>query len=261
MNTTIIRDKDNHTAFVILQREPVNALDLQTWQQLLQCLVSLEEDKSIESVIFMTGLKRDVFTAGNDLKELYEPTTSQARYEQFWQVQNEFLSRLYASRLFTVAAVRGACPAGGCVIALCCDYRILSTISTIGLNEVALGIPVPKYWGEVMGRIIGHGRAEKLLLSAKMCKAKEAVALGLVDEVIDKDNLKQRALEVVMQFNKLPRSGWYATKKTLKEKLAEEWNASSYDEAKKAWKLLAEPRTVDELGKVIYRLSNKQAKL
>jgi len=49
-------------------------------------------------------------------------------------------SRLYMSRLATIAAIRGACPAGGCMMSMCCDHRVMSNAGSIGLNEVQLGI-------------------------------------------------------------------------------------------------------------------------
>ena len=95
--------------------------------------------------------------AGNDIKELYAPKTTKQRYRQFWTVSNALLARLYSSPLVTVAAIRGACPAGGCCLALCCDVRLMSQeTGHIGLNEVALGIPVPLFWARLMTRIIGQ---------------------------------------------------------------------------------------------------------
>ena len=58
-----------------------------------------------------------------------------------------------------MAAIRGACPAGGCCLALTCDYRIQTQQGTIGLNETALGVPVPPFWAMLMTRIIGQVRA------------------------------------------------------------------------------------------------------
>lgn len=68
---------------------------------------------SVKGVIICSGLKRDLFTAGNDLKELYAPNTSMERYKLFWKTSNRFLARLLISPLVTVAAIRGQCPAGG----------------------------------------------------------------------------------------------------------------------------------------------------
>ena len=63
-------------AIVTLTKEPVNSLDLDAWQQLEQALDRLEQDPSVSGVIFASGLKRDVFSAGNDIMELYAPKVS-----------------------------------------------------------------------------------------------------------------------------------------------------------------------------------------
>jgi Delta3-Delta2-enoyl-CoA isomerase len=63
-------------ALVSLCREPVNTLDLTMWRELKDSLTQLEKDSSIRGVIYCSGLQRDVFTAGNDLMELYAPKTS-----------------------------------------------------------------------------------------------------------------------------------------------------------------------------------------
>ena len=75
------------------------------------------------------------------------------------------------------------CPAGGCVIALCCDYRVMTDSGRIGLNEVELGIPVPKFWALLMGRVVGTGVADKLCGAAQMCAPQRAKEVGMVDEV------------------------------------------------------------------------------
>jgi Delta3-Delta2-enoyl-CoA isomerase len=63
-------------ALVTMAREPVNTLDMGMWRQLLSALDDLEADGAVRGVIFSSGLSRDVFTAGNDIKELYAPMTS-----------------------------------------------------------------------------------------------------------------------------------------------------------------------------------------
>lgn len=115
-------------------------------------------EQAVRGVIFASGLKREVFTAGNDIKELYAPQTSKSRcgqqsarawcllgasfcahplcsfrghfvacrYREFWVTSNVFLARLYRSPLVTLAAIKGACPAGGCCLSLCCDVRIMT---------------------------------------------------------------------------------------------------------------------------------------
>ena len=67
-------------AIVTLNREPVNTMNLSMWEQLSQTLDKLEADSKMRGVIFQSGLQRDVFTAGNDIMELYAPNTSKERY-------------------------------------------------------------------------------------------------------------------------------------------------------------------------------------
>lgn len=67
-------------AVVVLCREPVNTMNLAFWQQLTATLGQLEADPAVRGIIFCSGLKRDVFTAGNDISELYAPLTTKERY-------------------------------------------------------------------------------------------------------------------------------------------------------------------------------------
>lgn len=84
------------------------------------------------------------------------------------------MAQLYSSPLVTVAAIRGACPAGGCGIAMCCDWRVMTQQGHIGLNEVALGIRVPFMWCQLMGRIVGQATADRLTQFATLLPPAEA---------------------------------------------------------------------------------------
>lgn len=97
------------------------------------------------------------------------------RYREFWVESNKFLARLYRSPLVTVAAIRGACPAGGCCMSLCCDLRIMADgPGHIGLNEVAIGISVPLFWARLMARVVGQATAERLCQFAALVGPQEA---------------------------------------------------------------------------------------
>ena len=246
-------------AILTLTKEPVNSLNLEAWQQLESALDSLEADPSISGLIIESGVKRDVFSAGNDLLELYPPNTSEARYTDFWITSNRFLVKLYRSRLATIAAIRGASPAGGCIIAMCCDHRIMTQHGTIGLNEVALGIPVPKFWGMLMSRLIGVKASDKLLLTGRLVDAKEAKALGLVDELVaNKDELSSAAENMMLKLVLLPGSAVDATKKSLRGGFCNEWTEYYKIEPKGAWPFLQLPQTMAVLKGAIERLSGKK---
>ncbi|KXZ56911.1 hypothetical protein GPECTOR_1g821 [Gonium pectorale] len=244
-------------AVVTLAKEPVNSMDLAAWQLLDQTLTRLEADTSINAVIFASGLKRDVFSAGNDLLELYAPKTTAARYAEFWIAQNAFLVRLHRSRLVTVAAIRGACPAGGCAISLCSDFRFMTPSGSMGLNEVQLGIPVPKFWGLLMGRVIGSKAAEDMLLSGRMASAEEAKQLGLVDGVVSAEQLLPTALAAAERACKQPPAARAATKLLLREEFCQAWEAFYPSEPEFGWRFLSDERTIAVLKGAMARLSSK----
>jgi len=263
-----------------LGREPVNTMDSALWGELTRALAGLEAAHTAglargkpashpfypRAVVIESGLRRDVFTAGNDIGELYAPATSQAAYTAFWVLQNAFLARLLVSPLATVAAIRGACPAGGCALALCCDARLLleGPAAAIGLNEVALGIPVPKMWAALLARVVGQAPAERLCMGAVLVKAREAAAMGLVDGLVAGDAGALRAASVASARALVragPDAGRAATKLGSRAEFAVAWAAYAPGEAAGAWAMLASPGTIAALKRVMDRLGSKKSKL
>lgn len=235
------------------------------WQALHTALKSVESDSTMKGVIITSSLKRDIFTAGNDLKELYAPMTSAQQYHRFWEAQSRLLTDLYNSRLATLAAIRGACPAGGCAIALCCDMRIMTSApgGFIGLNEVALGIPVPKYWAGVMAQVIGQAAAERLLLTGTMVQPQRAKELGMVDELIaDKAALLPRAQELMAQVVKLPAGARAATKQRMHGDYSTAWfkYAMEWEAGPEGFAQITNPDTVAAVGGALQRLSGGKGK-
>ena len=113
-------------ALIWMHREPVNSADQKLWAGLAGALERAEADPNTRGLVIGSGIKKDVFMAGNDLTELYVPKTTRDRYAVFWMTLSRFLARLHASRLVTAVAARGYCPAGGTAVLLCCDVRVIS---------------------------------------------------------------------------------------------------------------------------------------
>ncbi len=252
-----LKVEKRESGYVVLSigREPVNSMNLDLWRQLSDQLDQLEKNSSVRGLIFRSGLQKDIFTAGNDIMELYAPKTSAERYQDFWVTQNSFFARLYRSRLVTVAAIRGACPAGGCALALCCDYRVMTDFGNIGLNEVALGIPVPAYWAQLMLRTVGQRIAEKLLPYGLLATADEALRYGLVDQLSPAAQLDKTAEDVMGQMLKAPDGARHATKSHLRKSFSDEWQDFAPKEAEQAWGMLNHPKTIASLEGVLARLS------
>ncbi|ORY05464.1 ClpP/crotonase [Basidiobolus meristosporus CBS 931.73] len=253
--------KTNGYAVVTIKREPVNSMNLDVWTQLLDVLEALEGNSQVRGVIFCSGLRRSVFTAGNDLNELYAPRTSLERYTAFTTMSNQFLARLYRTKLITICAIRGACPAGGCCLSLCCDFRVMSENGTIGLNEAALGIPVPTTWIQLMSSVIGQGRADKLLQFGTLVDASQARQLGLIDEVVkNEEEALARAEEIMAQLMKTPDDGRHTTKSSLRNELSMVWGDEKRlkEEAVQKFQRLTHPTTIKSLDGVFTRLQKSK---
>lgn len=247
-------------AVLTIAKEPVNSMDLALWSALEAALAQCENTPSLKGLIITSGLTRDVFTAGNDLRELYAPLTSLERYRQFWVTQNRFLVSLYRSRLVTLSAIRGACPAGGCAISLACDHRIMTPQGHIGLNEVLLGIPVPKYWGMLMQGVMGKGPAEQALLAGSLLSPQQALRLGLVHSLAEDSSalgLLAAAEAVMKRLVRLPDTAYAATKANLRADFCAAWEAYYPAEVDGAWQFLNAPETLKTLGGAMKRLSSK----
>src|SRR5690606_4415621 len=115
--------------------------------------------------------------------ELYNYSEDEVR--QFWL---DFIGLVKCFVSFSkpaVAAITGHSPAGGCVLAICCDYRVMAKGDfVIGLNELPVGIIVPQPIFELYSFWIGQGMAYRNLMEGKLMTPEEALSCGLVDEVV-----------------------------------------------------------------------------
>eukprot|EP00435_Cladocopium_sp_Y103_P010266 s1614_g2.t1 len=249
-------------AVISFNKEPVNSMNLDFWKALKSTFEAAEADKTIRGVVFQSTLKKNIFTAGLDINELYAPSTSEERLKDFWTTLTQTLTSIYRSRLATVAAINGACPAGGCALAMCCDWRIITWEGSMGLNEVALGIPVPRNWCELMMKITGQHPAEDLLLSASMPQSTDLRQIGMVDDIVEKpEELLPMALERLKKWLKFPPQGFSITKRHLRDEFAKRWVGGIKEEAEEVWRAVSDPRSVKALDVVIKRLHGAHAKL
>jgi hypothetical protein len=114
----------------------------------------------------------------------------------------------------------------------------------MGLNEVALGIPVPEFWQALLGRVIGRGPAERLCLFARLVAPAEGMRLGLVDAVVPVADLDAAASKVAAAALAMPDGARVETKRRERAAFAADWVAFAPKEAVGAWAMLASPATV-----------------
>ena len=131
----------------------------------------------------------------------------------------------------------------------------MTDFGNIGLNEVAIGIPVPAYWALLMQRTVGQRTAEKLLPYGLMPKADEALQMGLVDALVPADRLTAAAEETMQQMLKVFDGGRQATKGHLRKAFSKEWEAFCEGEAADGWRLVSHPQTVLAMEGILQKLS------
>ena len=172
--------------------EALNALNDQVLRDLDAALDAVEANDEI-LVVILTGAGRS-FVAGADIGQMKDFTSVQAK--KFGAYGNSVFLKLENFPKPVIAAVNGFALGGGCELAMSCDIRLASEKAKFGQPEVGLGI-TPGFAGtQRLPRIVGVSKAMELILTAKVIKADEAKAIGLVSEVYPAEELMDKAMEL-----------------------------------------------------------------
>lgn len=186
-----------------LARPPVNALDPALCRA-LRAEIDSAVAAGAQGLVLAGGPK--VFSAGMDVPHLMGLGDDRAALRDAWEAFFDAARTLAACPVPVVAALAGHAPAGGCVLALCCDYRVMAAGPfTIGLSETQVGLVAPEGVQHLLRRTVGSYRAERLLVSGELVDAERALGLGLVDEVVGVDEVVQRATVWLAGLLALPR--------------------------------------------------------
>jgi 3,2-trans-enoyl-CoA isomerase len=211
--------QEDGIATVTLNRGKVNALNETLVEQIRSCFVKLENDKNIKAIIFTAQGK--FFSFGFDIPEfLSYPKESFIRY--LTRFTNLYTS-LFLFPKPIVAALNGHAIAGGCMLALACDSRIMvSGKAKISLNEISFGSSVFAGSVEMLKFCVGQKNAESVLYSGALYSAEEAIHLGLIDQISSSENLMDDARKAAQDFIAKEISAFRAIKGLLRKPVAEE---------------------------------------
>ncbi len=187
----ILIDRDGGVATVTINRPKVlNALDLQTLDELRRAMLAFRRDDSVRAVI-VTGSGDKSFVAGADVNELSVQTPTGGR--DLAMRGQHVLDLVENLGKPVIAAINGYALGGGCELAMACTLRVAAESARLGQPEINLGI-IPGYAGtQRLSRLIGRGRALELLLTGDQVSATEALRLGLVNRVVPGPELMSEA--------------------------------------------------------------------
>jgi len=181
---------------ILLARPPMNALDIEVQEGIRDAAQQAGERRDVAAVIVYGGEK--VFAAGADIKQMRTMS-----YTDMVDRSSALQSALTAVAQIpkpTVAAINGYALGGGCELALCCDFRVAADNAKLGQPEILLGV-IPGAGGtQRLARLIGPARTKDLIYTGRFVDSAEALAIGLVDEVVPADEVYAAARRRVERY-------------------------------------------------------------
>ncbi|MES1165642.1 MAG: enoyl-CoA hydratase/isomerase family protein [Verrucomicrobiota bacterium] len=204
-----------------LARPPVNALNPALIAALRDALAQAARDGC--AGIVLSGAPGR-FSGGLDVPELLRLGRPELRdtWEQFFALMKDIAT----SDVPIAAALTGHSPAGGTVLAIFTDYRLLADGPfLVGLNEVRVGLPVPEVLHRALVHVVGARQAERLAVGGLLLGPAEALRVGLVDEVVPADDVIPRAIAWVGDLLSRPPAAMTATRRLARRPLRDAFDA------------------------------------
>jgi len=190
---------DGVCTITINRPDKMNALNIETISELGFAVNEADQDNDIIGII-ITGEGPKAFVAGADIAEFSAFSPKEAK-EMALKGHNVFDSIENCSKP-VIAAVNGFALGGGCELAMACHMRIASTNAKFGQPEISLGV-VPGYGGtQRLTRLVGKAKATEMLLTGDAINAEDAKSLGLVNYVVEQDQLLLKAKEILSKIAK-----------------------------------------------------------
>ncbi|MBI2355057.1 MAG: enoyl-CoA hydratase/isomerase family protein [Deltaproteobacteria bacterium] len=190
----ITMKKEERVLTVSLSRPPTNPLNGEFGRELYNAFSEADKMEDVTVVVITSALEK-AFIAGADIKEMAAMNQGESEaFSKLLQGANDILSNM---KKVVIAAINGHALGGGCELAMACDYRFMAAgKALIGLPEATLGI-VPGAGGtQRLPRLVGLAKAKDILLWGKVMGPEEALAIGLIDRVIEAEGF----MDEVMKF-------------------------------------------------------------
>jgi len=223
-------DVQDTVGIIELDNGITNIISQQMVQDMNESLEGFDDDPTVRSVVIV-GSGDKFFSIGFDIPNLFDLT--KAGFEDFYDTFNRFALRLFTFPKPTIAAITGHAIAGGCILALCCDYRFIAEgRKLMGLNEIKLGVPVPYTADCILRDLIGTQRGRDVLELGEFYHPEELLRLGMVDKVVPIDDVLPSSIERGELIGENP-SEAYAITKANRTKPVEKEILAGYEQKKK----------------------------
>ena len=180
-------------AILKLCRDITNAINHLLVKELTVALQDINSNNDVHSLVLASDNEK-FFSIGLDIPQMYD--LSREDFQLFFHDFNQFCIDLLSFPKPTFAAITGHAIAGGCILTLCCDYRIIAEgRKLMGLNEVRLGVPVPFPAACILPYLVGFRNAREMMYIGNFYSPNDALKMGLVDEVVPIELVRSIAID------------------------------------------------------------------
>jgi enoyl-CoA hydratase/carnithine racemase len=207
-------------AVVKLNRGVTNPLNLGLVNEIREALQTVKSDPETFGLV-LTGSNEKFFSIGFDIPHLFD--LSREDVTVFYRTFNQACMDLFTLPKPTVAAIGGHAIAGGCILALCCDYRMIADgRKLMGLNEIRLGVPVPYPADCILRSLVGARRASEIMETGEFYQPAGSLEMGMVDRVLPLQEVLPEAIEKARLLGSMPGEPYRMIKRSRTEIVEDE---------------------------------------
>lgn len=205
---------DGNIVTITIVKPKVNALNEELVEELNNCFKELSKDKEVRAVI-LTG-QGSFFSFGFDVPGFMD--YKKKAFERYVRKFSSLTQRIFIFPKPVIAGLNGHAVAGGAVLALCCDYRVMiKDKPRIALNEMTFGSTVFTSVAEYLRFAVGSQNAQKILFSGKMHTAEEALSIDLIDKAVAERSFRKSLVEIATEYAQRDKKVFSSVKKLLRD--------------------------------------------
>jgi len=248
---------DKGVATLSMNKAPVNSLNKEF---LIELNETLETTSKSAKGLVLTSSMSSVFCAGLEITEMYQPDP--VRLREFWSSLQDLWIQMYSYKLPSAAAITGHSPAGGCLLSMCCDYRVMvGPKYSIGLNETLLGIVAPFWFKDSMQNTIGFRQTELALMKGTLFSTEEALKVGLIDKAVtSREECLTEANNFVKGMMKIPSEARHVSKMLMRGKYVDQLVNNKEQDIDHFVNFVTKPEIQKPLGMYLEALKAKSKK-
>ena len=204
-------EQQDGIALVRLNRGVINAINQPVLDELGKALQELKDEPGVCGLV-LTSSNDKFFSIGFDLPALYP--LPQQEFGAFFRAFNLLCLDLYAFPKPTIAAITGHATAGGCIMALCTDYRFIAEgHRLIGVNESKLGVPITYLADCILRHVLGDLQAREVVYTGELYPPEDALGMGMVDQTYPLEEVVSAAIQKARDLGEIPGDAFAANKR------------------------------------------------